>query len=139
MAFLFDTDAISHIFRARPFPGYLHWLKGVSRTEQFTSAVTIGELFKGAYRTDRRDHFLTLIEERVLPSFTVLAYDTEVARTYGRLRAELESSRITVAEADLMIGATARRYGLKVVTGNIKHFSKIPGIELERALADSRS
>ncbi len=49
MAFLFDTDAISEVLRRRPLPGYVRWLSGVPRAEQFTSAVVVGELFKGAY------------------------------------------------------------------------------------------
>jgi len=49
VAFLFDTDAISEVLRRRPLPGYVRWLSGVPRIEQFTNAVVVGELFKGAY------------------------------------------------------------------------------------------
>ena len=55
MAFLFDTDAISELLRPRPAMAYLKWLMKVSREEQFTSAVVIGELYKGAYRSQDRD------------------------------------------------------------------------------------
>ena len=51
MAFLFDTDAISEFLRRRPVMAYIKWLMKVSREEQFTSAVVIGELYKGAYRS----------------------------------------------------------------------------------------
>jgi len=33
--------------------------------------VTIGELFKGAYRSRAREHHLRNIEERILPAVTV--------------------------------------------------------------------
>jgi predicted nucleic acid-binding protein len=71
-----------------------------------------------------------VIEDEVIPMFTVLAYDTEVARVYGQTRATLERSGATVAEADLLIGATALYSGLTVVTGNVRHFAMIPGLEL---------
>jgi predicted nucleic acid-binding protein len=51
VAFLFDTDAISEVLKRRPLPAYVAWLRTVPRVEQFTSAVVIGELFKGAYRS----------------------------------------------------------------------------------------
>ena len=51
MAFLFDTDAISEVLKPRPLPAYVAWLRAIPRAEQFTSAVVVGELFKGAYRS----------------------------------------------------------------------------------------
>ena len=72
MAFLFDTDAISELLRPRPAMAYINWLMKVSREEQFTSAVVIGELYKGAYRSQARERHLTNIEQRVLPAVTVL-------------------------------------------------------------------
>ena len=55
MAFLFDTDAISELLRPRPVTAYVKWIMRVAREEQFTSAVVIGELYKGAYRSHDRD------------------------------------------------------------------------------------
>ncbi len=55
MAFLFDTDAVSELLRPRPLPNFVSWLQTVHREEQFTSAVVIGELYKGAFRSSSRD------------------------------------------------------------------------------------
>jgi predicted nucleic acid-binding protein len=130
MPYLFDTDAISELWRKKPSKRYLEWVAQVGRDEQFTSAVVIGELFKGAYRSEKRERFLRVIEDEVIPRFTVLAYDTEVARVYGQTRAMLERTGANVAEADLQIGATALYSGLTVVTGNVRHYAMIPGLEL---------
>ena len=51
MAFLFDTDAISELLRPRPAMAYLKWLMKVSREEQFTNAVVIGEYYNDRYRS----------------------------------------------------------------------------------------
>jgi predicted nucleic acid-binding protein len=53
--YLFDTDAISELLRPRPLPRDVEWLRTVPREDQYTSAVTIGELFIGAYRSRARD------------------------------------------------------------------------------------
>jgi predicted nucleic acid-binding protein len=51
VAYLFDTDAISELLKPRPAAGYVKWLAAIPREEQFTSAVVVGELYKGAFRS----------------------------------------------------------------------------------------
>ena len=138
MAFLFDTDAISEVLRRRPRPSYLRWLETVPRVEQFTSAVVVGELYKGAYRSANRDRHIEQIEARVLPALTVLPYDAAAARVYGEIDGQLHRLRLPLADADLQIAATALRHGLELVTGNIRHFERIPGLSVVRVLADAR-
>jgi predicted nucleic acid-binding protein len=46
MADLFDTDAISEVQRKKPSQRYAAWLRTVPREEQFTSAVSVGELYE---------------------------------------------------------------------------------------------
>jgi predicted nucleic acid-binding protein len=138
MAFLFDTDAISEVLKPRPAPGYLRWLAGVPRSEQFTSAVVVGELYKGAFRSPDRERHLHNIDTRVLPAVTVLPYDLAVARVFGEIQAGLAREGRGLADADLQIAATAIHHGLQVVTGNVRHFRRIPGIRLEPILDETR-
>jgi predicted nucleic acid-binding protein len=138
VSFLFDTDAISEVLKKRPAPGYVEWLQTVPREEQFTSAVSMGELFRGAYRSPSPEHHLKNIEFRVLPALTVLPYDLPVARLYGEMQAHLAGAGRTLADADLQIAATALYHDLEVVTGNIRHFERIPGLRIRRTLADTR-
>lgn len=138
MAFLFDTDAISELLRPRPLPAYVTWLRQVPREEQFTSAVVIGELYKGAYRSSARDRHLDNIRERILPAVTVLPYDVATARVYGQLRAELEEAGQTLADADLQIAATACYHDLELVSGNVRHFSRIARLRVNGILSRAR-
>ena len=87
---LFDTDAISELLKPRPKAGYVKWL-AIPREEQFTSAVVVGELYKGAFRSSAVARHLENIERRVLPAVSVLSYDAAAARIYGHVRAHLES------------------------------------------------
>jgi predicted nucleic acid-binding protein len=139
VAFLFDTDAISEVLRRHPLPAYVRWLKSVPRADQYTSAVVIGELYKGAYRSERAQYHLENIEQRVLAAVTVLAYDVAAARIFGDLQARLELAGRKLADADLQIAATAIRHGLDLVTGNVRHFARIPGLTVCAVLADARS
>ncbi|MDA0327425.1 MAG: type II toxin-antitoxin system VapC family toxin [Gemmatimonadetes bacterium] len=139
VAYLFDTDAISELLRPRPLPLYLDWLKTIPREDQFSSAVTVGELFKGAYRSSAQERHLKNVEERILPAVTTLPYDVGVARVFGKIRARLEQGGNILPDADLQIAATALYHDLELVTGNLRHFERIPDLRLNRVLADSRA
>ncbi len=138
MGFLFDTDAISELLRPRPSAPYLSWLMNVSREEQYTSAVVIGELYKGAYRSQAFERHLGNIEQKVLPAVTTLPFDVGTAKIYGRIRARLEKAGTILPDADLQIAATALYHGLELVTGNLRHFRRISGLKVNAILARSR-
>lgn len=138
VAFLFDTDAISELLRPKPHPVYLKWVRTIAREDQFTSAVCVGELFKGAFRSAARERHLKNIEERVLPAVTVLPFDVATARVFGETRAELEAKGLVLPDADLQIAATAIHHDLELVTGNVRHFQRIPKLKLNLSLANAR-
>lgn len=136
--YLFDTDAISEMFKPRPNARYVRWLEGVPSADQLTSTVVIGELFAGAFRSRGRERHVKNIVERVLPLLTVVPYDRAAAEAYGRIRAHLETAGTRIEDADLQIAATALSRGLTVVTGNVRHFSRVPGLAVEPILAEAR-
>lgn len=139
MAYLFDTDAISELLRPRPTIAYVKWIMNVAREEQFTSAVVIGELYKGAYRSQHRERHLANIEQRVLPAVSVLPYDTRIAKVFGKIRAYLEEIGTILPDADIQIAATAIGHDLALITGNLRHFSRIPDLKVNSILATSRN
>ena len=139
MAFLFNTDAISEVLKPQPAFGYLRWLRTVPREEQFTSAVVVGELYKGAFRSPAAGRHLENIESRVLPAITVLPFDVATARLYGQIQASLETAGRPLADADLQIAATALVHDLELVTGNLKHFARVPGLRTSSSLVDARA
>jgi len=134
---LFDTDAISQVLRPRPLPTYVDWLRTIPREHQFTSAVSVGELFKGAFRSTHTDRHLENIRTRLLPALTVLPFDEATAEVFGIVAAQLELAGQTLPDADLQIAATALYHGLELVTGNIRHFGRIEGLRVCRVLAQA--
>lgn len=138
MAYLFDTDALSEPLRPRPLPSYMRWLAGIPREEQFASAVSIGELYKGAFRGRDPDRILRGIASNVLPAVTVLSFDVGAAQVYGRIEAFLSGRGQRLMDADLQIAATAIHHDLEIVTGNLRHFERIPGLKICGALAAAR-
>lgn len=138
MGYLFDTDALSEVMRREPNATYMAWLRRIAREEQYTSAVSIGELFQGACRSPGRSVLLQRIEEFVLPAITVLPFDVGTARVFGQVQADLEARGVSPGDADVQIAATAICHGLVLVTGNVRHHQRVPNLLLETVLADAR-
>lgn len=132
--YLFDTDIVSNILKKRPSAPLLRRLAGLASELQFTSAITVGELVYGAYRSPRTDHFLEKLNSLVWPNVTIIPFDESAARIYGQLRATLERSGTTVSEPDLRIGSITLSRRFILVTGNIRHFARIPGLQFENWL-----
>ena len=136
MTYLLDTDILSNLLKRTPSTVLIAKLASVPPEQQFTSSITLGELFYGAHRLqERATHLLQQLNEALLPNLPVLPFDAGAARRYGALRAELERNGTPLGDADLRIGAIALARGLTMVTGNVRHFQRIPGLTVENWLA----
>lgn len=138
MAWLFDTDAISEVLRPKPSALYMAWLRTIAVDEQLTTSITVGELYWGAYRSAARERHLRNIEEILLPSLQVLSFDARAARQFCELKALLDDQGTPLADADLQIASIALAEDHELVTGNLRQFSRIPGLRINTALAASR-
>lgn len=134
--YLLDTDILSNLLKRAPSTVLIVRLAAVPPDQQFTSSITWGELFYGAYRLrDRAGVLLDRLEERLLPNLPILPFDVSAARRYGEVRAEMERQGMLLGDADLRIAAIALARGLTVVTGNVRHFQRVPGLAVENWLA----
>jgi tRNA(fMet)-specific endonuclease VapC len=132
--YCFDTDVLSATMRRQPSLALIRRLALVPAAQQHTTAITVGELLYGAsraVRADLVDRVRALISEAVV----VLPFDGDAAAVYARLRVELESGGRPLAEPDLRIASIALARDLTLVTGNGRHFSRVPGLRVEAWLA----
>ena len=127
MAYLFHSDAIAEALRSAPREAYLEWLRTLPREEQFTSAVSVGDLFRGADQSSDPVGHLRHIEARVLPALTILPFDVAVARPFGELQAD-PALGSELSERELQVAATALYHGLEVVTARTGRFRRVPGL-----------
>lgn len=133
--YLLDTDVLSNLLKRAPSMALITKLAAVPAEWQFTSSITLGELLYGARRGGPlADNLLAQIETRLLPELPVLPFDASAARRYGDLRSELERRGTPLADADLRIAAIALARGLTVVTGNVRHFRRVPDLSVENWL-----
>ncbi len=138
MTYLLDTDILSNLLKRVPSATLIAKLASIPVEQQFTSSITLGELIYGAYRQrTRTDALLEQIENTLLPNLLVLPFNDAAARRYGEVRAQLERQGTPLADADLRIGAIALARGFTVVTGNVRHLQRVPGLVVENWLINT--
>jgi tRNA(fMet)-specific endonuclease VapC len=135
MIYVLDTDVLSNLLRRIPSKPLLARLAQVPAAQQCTTSITVGELVYGASRASpRTDALLAQIESVLLTDLAILPFDRAAAHRYGTLRAELERRGTPLADADLRIAAIVLANGHTLVTGNERHFQRIPDLRLENWL-----
>jgi tRNA(fMet)-specific endonuclease VapC len=132
--YCFDTDVLNATMRREPDLALVRRLAQLPPSEQFTTAITLGELLYGAERRGS-DRLRQTVRELVAGALTVLPFDDAAAEVYGPLRAQLESSGEPLAEPDLRIASIALARDLTLVTANLRHFDRVPDLQVENWLA----
>lgn len=131
--YCFDTDVLSATIRRDPDLQLIRRLAQIPPPEQFTTAITMGELLYGVSR--RNSAKLRQQVQRLLDgALTVLPFDETAAAVYGPLRAQLESTGKRINEQDLRIASIALAHDLTLVTGNTRHFDRVPDLTVENWL-----
>lgn len=123
---ILDTDHCIDILRGRE-----QVIKARARIydEVATTIITACELYFGAAKSAK-----PLENKRAVDAFLrtlrVLELDSCAAQLFGLFKAELEQKGRSLADADLLIAAIARANRSIVVTGNGRHFERMP-VKLE--------
>lgn len=91
--------------------------------------VVLGELYFGAYKSQRREHNLGLLE-RLRCEFRSIPFEVGAAIRFGEIRAHLQRLGQPIGPYDLQIAAIALVNNLTLVTHNTAEFARIPGLQL---------
>ena len=132
--FIFDTDIYTNVMKKIPSEALLNRLKKVSRRDQFTTTITIAEVYYGLMKASNRTKLFTLFESVVLPRTSILPFDFSAAKKYGEIRSFLERQGTPLSHADLQIASIALSMNMTLITGNMKHFQRIPQLIVENWL-----
>ncbi|MFT4102169.1 MAG: type II toxin-antitoxin system VapC family toxin [Burkholderiaceae bacterium] len=124
--YLLDTNTVSYVFRRQG--GVAQRLAAQKVGTVFLSAVTEAELCYGIARNPVPR--LEVAVRELLMRVEVLPWTSDVARSYGRLRAGLEKAGITVALHDLQIAAHALQQKMILVSHD-RIFTRMPELIVE--------
>lgn len=122
MIYLLDTNVVSELVRPRPEPKVRAWL--ASRDQVALSVISVEELVFGIERAAaaRRQRLAGWLDELLDSVGTVAEVTAAIARAAGELRARRARRGRPVAQADMLIAATALVHGWTIATRNIADF-----------------
>ena len=132
MSFLLDTNICS--FHLKRPSGLIHRFTQHSGG-LYIPTIVLGELYAWAYNRGDPAPTIRLIEDDLLSDVTVLEFDADCAREFGRARGRLLRDKIPHSATDLLIASVALVYDLTLVTDNVKDYQFVPGLRLENWLA----
>jgi predicted nucleic acid-binding protein len=129
--YLLDTNVLSEVIRKDPNHALLQKLNEVPASDVVTSSICVAELRHGTARVAHGARLWERIAREILSRVDILPLGEAEAVRAGDLLASLEAHGKPIGIEDVWIAATALEHGLTVVTRNLKHFQRIPGLRSE--------
>lgn len=128
MRYLIDTDIAIGASSGRNAKAARHVLNS-REGEIGLSIIVLHELYFGAYRSSHVAMNEAAVE-KFARAFTLLPYENNDARHAGDIRALLRGTGSTIGPLDTLIAGQARARGLILVSGNLREFARVPGLDV---------
>jgi tRNA(fMet)-specific endonuclease VapC len=133
MTWLLDTDTCIRYLNPRPSP-VQERMRAHPAEQVVLCDVVLMELYFGAYKSQRPEHNLAVIE-RFFSQFVSLPFSDTAAQLCGKIRAELANQGRPIGPYDVQIAAIALANGVTLVTHNTREFVRVPGLLIEDWMA----
>lgn len=131
--FVLDSDICIWLLRGQA-PAAAARLRDLPMDAVATTTITAGEIRYGALRSQRPKENLARVETLLAP-LALLPFDNRAACHFADIKAHLTASGSIIGPMDLLIAAIARARNATLVTGNLREFSRVPGLAAENWLA----
>lgn len=127
MRYLVDADWLIDAMIGR-VPA-LETLARLSDAGVAVSIVAVAEVYEGAFNTIDPQRTLDGMRE-FLGDFAILPITDQVVERFAQTRARLRQQGQMIPDMDLFIASTALDANLTLITRNLRHFARIPGLQL---------
>ena len=128
MRYLVDTDwVISH---QRGFEMVTHRLTSLLADGIGMSIISLAELYDGILRSQDQESDERNLRDLLAAGIETVDIDAEICRIFARERGRLRAAGMLIPDFDLLIGATALRYNLTLLTNNRRHFERLSGLRI---------
>ena len=127
--YLVDTDWAIHYLNDHE--GIVPRLRELQRQHSLAlSIISLAELYEGVYYSREPEEDEAALQD-FLRGVTLLGIDERTCQIFGKERGRLRAVGMIVGDCDLLIGATALRHNLILLTNNRRHFERIAGLRIE--------
>ncbi len=129
MPYLLDADWVINALAGQPQA--VESLRQLAPEGIAISLITVGEVYEGAFNSPDPQRHLDSFRTFLRP-FPKLNLNDAIMRRFAEIRSLLRRRGELIPDFDLILGATALFYDLTVLTSNVRHLGRIPGLKLYR-------
>lgn len=119
---VFDTNFLIYLLKNKAAAEIVDYY-----TDPKTTTITLFELYYGANRSVKKEENISGINS-LLKSIDILAFDKPAAEKAGEIQARLMNSGEPIDLQDVLIAGIVMSRNEELVTNDIKHFRRIPGL-----------
>jgi len=131
---LLDTNILSELIKRQPNSHVLSRMGSKPAHTLFTSSICIMELRFGSALREDFEKFWQKISKEIISRVNIIPIGEKEALAAGDILADLRKSGNIIGLEDILIAASAITNQFIVVTANIRHFSRIKGLQVENWL-----
>jgi tRNA(fMet)-specific endonuclease VapC len=126
-----DTNAVSALMKGDP--AFIEKLKQQSKEDVSVPQPVLAEIAYGIERLPKSKRKEALQErfELMKAELARSSWSDEVSEAFGRIKATLEKRGQRIEDFDAAIAAHALASGAVLITANIEHMTRIPGLTVE--------
>ena len=103
-------------------------IKKLQNGSFYLSIISVGEVLEGLLET-KNNKKLTSFKE-LLKTVTVINIDFLVIEKFAFIRKSLRQKGLLIDNFDLLITSTCLTHDLILLTNNVSHFKRIPGLKI---------
>jgi tRNA(fMet)-specific endonuclease VapC len=129
MKYLLGTDICSYIIKKRP-KSVIDKFKSIPLGDIGISVITVCEFESGMPGNSNPEKLRSAIDTFLSP-FSIVDYQQSDAIAFGKIDYFLQSKGIPIGDMDTLIASQALSRGLILITNNVKHYSRVPGLIYE--------
>jgi tRNA(fMet)-specific endonuclease VapC len=129
--YVLDTNVVSLLMKGDP--NVIGRLKAVSRADVCMPQPVVAEITYGIQRLSRskRKDALASRFELLKSEIGRVAWSDEVSEAFGGIKSGLERRGERIEDFDAAVAAHASAKGRVLVTANLKHMTRVPGLQVE--------
>ncbi len=126
--YIVDTDWVIHYLNGHS--QIISVLQGLLHEGLALSLISLAELYEGLYGSTDPEGSERSLDDFLRAVTVIVGLDQETCRQFGRERARLRAANRMIGDFDLLIGCTALRHHLTLLTNNRRHFEALDGLEI---------
>lgn len=123
--YLIDSDVLINFLK-----GEKEVVKKINQLQGrplYISIISVGEILEGLLSTKNKKKLAQFRE--LLKTVTIINIDLPIIERFSLIRRSLRQKGLLIDNFDLFIASTCLVHNLILITNNISHFKRIPGLK----------